>query len=215
MTDHDLHSIPDGEDERHDRRGFLSGLCCGALGAAALMLPTSLAAAAPRADVKTVVLRPGAPRPPAARVTARTLSLRHLHTGEDLRVTYWANGRYIPGATSRLNYFLRDWRNNQVKRIDPRLFDLLFDLRRKMDSSQPFEIVSAYRSPQTNAMLAAEFSGVARNSLHMQGMAADVILPGRDVSRLRRAAVAMKRGGVGYYSERFVHLDVGPVRSWG
>lgn len=146
---------------------------------------------------------------------SRSLSFYNLHTGESLDVTYWAEGRYVKPALVEANKLLRDFRTNEVAQIDIGLFDLLHDLRTKLDSVEPFQVISGYRSPATNAKLAAQSSGVARRSLHTRGMAADVRLPGRELSDLRRAAKIMKRGGVGFYAKsNFVHLDVGRPRYW-
>ncbi|MEX1206829.1 MAG: DUF882 domain-containing protein [Dongiaceae bacterium] len=145
----------------------------------------------------------------------RSLSFRHLHTGERLTATYWADGTYVGEALARIDRLLRDFRTDEVKAIDPRLLDLLNLLGRKMDSRTPFEVISGYRSPATNATLAAAGHGVATKSLHLRGMAIDVRLPGRRLKDLHRAALALRGGGVGYYpATDFVHVDVGRVRSW-
>jgi len=145
----------------------------------------------------------------------RSLSFVHLHTGERLRTTYWAGGDYLPDALGQINHILRDFRVDEVAAIDVRLIDLLTALRTKMDSDAPIEIISGYRSPVTNAALRARSTGVAKKSLHMRAMAIDIRLPGRDLADLRRAALDLKLGGVGYYPKSgFIHVDVGPVRHW-
>ncbi|MEO5375392.1 MAG: DUF882 domain-containing protein [Alphaproteobacteria bacterium] len=145
----------------------------------------------------------------------RSLAFEHLHTGEKLRRVYWAEGRYIPQALRDIHYLLRDYRTDEVRPINLGLLDLLYDIHRTVGSSKPFEIVSAYRSPRTNRMLANASDGVARRSFHVQGMAADVRLADRDLRKLRRVAMRLDRGGVGYYpASDFVHVDVGPQRSW-
>jgi uncharacterized protein YcbK (DUF882 family) len=145
----------------------------------------------------------------------RSLAFVHLHTGERLKTTYWAGGDYLPDALGQINYILRDFRVDEVAAIDLRLLDLLTALRTKMNSSAPFEIISGYRSPATNAVLRARSNGVAKKSLHMHAMAVDIRLPGRDLADLRRAALDLKLGGVGYYPKSdFIHVDVGPVRYW-
>lgn len=153
-----------------------------------------------------------------ARVLAdgqRTLSFHHLHTGESLRATYWADGNYVPGALGELNWLLRDFRTGEKIRMDVGLLDLLYRLRETMQSTAPFQIISAYRSPHTNAMLRRRSHGVAAHSLHMEGMAMDVRLPGRRLRDLRQAALHLRRGGVGYYPRsNFVHVDTGRVRFW-
>jgi uncharacterized protein YcbK (DUF882 family) len=143
------------------------------------------------------------------------LSFRHRHTDEVLNTVYYANGRYIPGALKEVNWLLRDFRSDEVKEIDPRLLDLLYAVHQRLEASQPFEIYSAYRSPATNAMLRREGWGVARNSLHMQGMAVDINLPGWEARHIGNCALSLQRGGVGFYRRsNFVHLDVGEVRTW-
>jgi uncharacterized protein YcbK (DUF882 family) len=145
----------------------------------------------------------------------RSLAFLHLHTGERLKTTYWTGGDYVPGALSEINHILRDFRVNEVAKVDVRLLDLLTALRAKMDSTAPFEIISGYRSPSTNAELRAKSGGVAKKSLHMQAMAIDIRLPGRDLAHLRQAALDLQMGGVGYYPKsNFIHVDVGPVRFW-
>lgn len=151
---------------------------------------------------------------PATKI--RTLNLVSLHTGERMRANYWRNGRYDSGALREINHFLRDHRTGDVYRIDPKLLDLVFDLHRRLrGSDKPFEIISGYRSPRTNAMLHETSSGVATQSLHMEGKAIDLRLPGVRLAKLRDTAKAMKVGGVGYYPEsKFVHVDTGRVRTW-
>lgn len=150
---------------------------------------------------------------PAA--SERGLSFRHLHTGECLKTVYWAEGRYIPSSLAAVDHLLRDFRTNDVVSIDVRLLDLLFALRRRLGSSEPFHVISGYRSPATNAALARRSRRVAKKSLHMRGMAVDVRLPGRDTRAVREAALLLRRGGVGFYPRAdFVHLDTGGVRAW-
>jgi len=145
----------------------------------------------------------------------RSLSFYNLHTAERLDAVYWADGEYIPDALAEINRILRDHRSGDVFPMAPRLLDMLAELRDRLESAQPFEIISGYRSPKTNAMLRAQGHGVAENSLHLKGMAADVRLPGRDLDLLRRAAISLKAGGVGYYpASQFVHVDIGRVRTW-
>lgn len=160
----------------------------------------------------------GASGPAAARVLPaprRVLSLVSLHTGERTSTCYWRDGRYDPEALARIDHLLRDHRTNDVTRIDVRLLDLLVALRRTLDSDSPFHVISGYRSPRTNQALATKGRGVARKSLHMQGMAIDIRLPGRDLDGLWRAARSLKLGGVGHYPKSgFIHVDVGRVRYW-
>lgn len=145
----------------------------------------------------------------------RMLKFDNLHTGEKLKTVYWQNGKYLPGSLAEINHILRDFRANEVKPIDTDLLDLLNIMQKKLETDRPFEIISGYRSPRTNAMLRGRSSGVARNSYHMRGMAIDIRVPGRELVQVRRAALDLSRGGVGYYpSSGFVHVDVGPVRAW-
>ena len=145
----------------------------------------------------------------------RSLAFQHLHTGEALSVTYWADGRYIAGALDALDRLLRDFRTGEQIRMDVGLLDLLHRLHGAMDTTAPFHVISGYRSPRTNAQLVRQGRGVSSRSLHMDGMAIDLRLPGRDLRDLRRAALALRRGGVGYYPRSgFLHLDTGRVRFW-
>ena len=149
-----------------------------------------------------------------ARAQSRSLSFYNLHTTERLKSVYWADGKYIPESLADINRVLRDHRNNEVFEISPRLLDTLCELRVLLETDQPIELISGYRPPVTNAKLRSEGHGVATNSLHMKGMAADVRIPGRNLARLRDAALSLKAGGVGYYPSQFVHVDIGRVRFW-
>ncbi|MBM3517248.1 MAG: DUF882 domain-containing protein [Alphaproteobacteria bacterium] len=151
----------------------------------------------------------------AAKRARKTLSFYNTHTGEWLRTEYAAKGRYVPEALREIDHFLRDHRTDEVHRIDPKLLDVLHALRLKLDSSEPFHVISGYRSPKTNAMLARQDGAVARRSQHVLGRAVDFRMPGRTLRTVRRAAMSLKAGGVGYYPRsRFVHVDVGRVRFW-
>lgn len=145
----------------------------------------------------------------------RTVSLHNLHTGERLSRTYWADGEYLREPLADISHLLRDFRTGEIHPMDPQLLDLLQRLQHQVGSRKPYEIISGYRSPKTNAMLRGESSGVAKKSLHMQGKAVDIRLPGQDLAKLRQAALRMKGGGVGYYPKsNFLHLDTGRVRHW-
>lgn len=145
----------------------------------------------------------------------RALSFLNLHTGETEAATYLVGGRYDSGALRAINWILRDWRTDEQAPMDVGLLDFLFDLRASLRTDEPFQIISGYRSPKTNAALAAKSNGVAKKSLHMKGMAADIRLAKQDLDRVVDAARAMKRGGVGrYVRSNFVHVDVGRPRSW-
>jgi uncharacterized protein YcbK (DUF882 family) len=183
-----------------NRRSFLG---YGAMATAAALVPG-------RAQAATA---------PAAGRRERTLSFFHnTHTGERLKIAYCCDGVYQPDALSQLNHLLRDFRVNQEKDIDPKLFDLLFELGGTLETDQPYHIISGYRSPQTNAMLrerGGAHTGVASSSLHMVGKAMDIRVPGVKLDHLRSAAASLKLGGVGFYpSSNFVHVDTGRVRYW-
>ena len=129
---------------------------------------------------------------------------------------YWVEGDYLADALKEVNYFMRDWRSNEIKTIDARTVDIMAAAHNLLDVSEPCMLISGYRCPATNAMLRARSSGVAKNSRHLRGQAADLRLSSRSVSQMYRAATACKAGGVGRYSRsNFVHMDCGPVRSWG
>ena len=146
---------------------------------------------------------------------ARSLALDNLHTGEQLKVDYWAEGDYVPDALASINRILRDFRTGEVHPIEPKLLDLLTLLRARLDTTESLAIISGYRSLKTNAALHEVSSGVASKSLHMQGMAIDIRVPGRPLTSLHAAALEMRAGGVGYYPKsNFVHVDVGRVRRW-
>lgn len=150
-----------------------------------------------------------------ARVRPRSVAFDNLHTGERLKVDYWADGRYLPDALNAVNRVLRDFRTNEVHAIDPKLLNLLDSLRLELDTPEPFQVISGYRSPATNALLHQASAGVAAHSMHMQGMAIDIRVHGRALKSIRAAALSLQRGGVGYYPRSdFVHVDVGRVRSW-
>lgn len=166
----------------------------------------TLATAAP------VLAMPGAA---LASVTPRVLRFSHLHTAERLEVEYSDGARYLPDALTAINQLLRDFRTGDVHSIDPRLLDLLHGLRTSTGSRRPFEIISGYRSPVTNASLRRHGDGVASGSLHMKGQAIDIRLADVPLAALRDAAWALGRGGVGYYpASNFVHVDTGRVRRW-
>jgi uncharacterized protein YcbK (DUF882 family) len=165
------------------------------------------------AAIPALLARPN--RDASAAPARRALALRNLHTGESLRRVYWEDGHFVPDALRDIDRVLRDYRTGEVHEIDRGLLQLLSDLRSRLDTAEPFEVISGYRSPATNALLQATTTGVASNSLHPRGMAVDVRVPGRPLPSLRAAAFALARGGVGYYPESdFVHIDVGRVRLW-
>ncbi len=145
----------------------------------------------------------------------RSVSFVHTHTGEKLSVDYWCDGQFQTQCLSPLNYFLRDFRTGEVASMDAGLLDILYQLQVLADRDNTFEVISAYRSPQTNAMLRKSSSEVAKKSLHMDGKAIDVRLTGFATKKLQQLALANQHGGVGFYAKSdFVHLDTGRVRSW-
>lgn len=145
----------------------------------------------------------------------RTISFLNLHTGEKLKATYWAEGQYQPDELKAINHVLRDHRTGDMHDMDNNLIEMLNLLHHKMNGKQPFHVISGYRSPKTNAMLSNNSNGVAKKSLHMQGKAIDIRLPGRQLSELRKTALDMKVGGVGFYpGSDFIHVDTGRVRQW-
>lgn len=147
----------------------------------------------------------------------RQLSFYHTHTGKRLDVVYARNGAYIPSALEEINRFLFDFRTGDAARMDPGLLDLIYDVRAALKSDGTYQVVSAYRSPKTNEMLRgrSKSNGVAKNSQHLLGKAIDVRLEGVKTAKLRDTALAMKRGGVGFYeASDFVHMDTGRPRSW-
>jgi len=146
----------------------------------------------------------------------KRIALYNIHTGESKNAIYWADGEYIAEEIESLNRLLRDFRTGEVHPIDIGLFDLLHDLKAEFTGSEkPYHIISGYRSPKTNSRLRRHSKGVAKHSLHMEGRAIDINLPGVDLAHLRLAARLMKRGGVGYYPKSgFVHVDTGRVRYW-
>ncbi len=143
------------------------------------------------------------------------LSLYHIHTGEQLSVIYRENGKIIPDALTAIDHLLRDFRTGQIQAIEVELLDTLSALYAAFDRRGRFEVISGYRSPRTNQALSRITTGIAKNSLHMYGRAIDVRLTSAATDSLRTAALALRRGGVGYYPEsNFVHVDTGAVRTW-
>ncbi|MFV8817742.1 DUF882 domain-containing protein [Haliea sp. E17] len=181
--------------KRHlNRRHFLRGLTAGAA-LASTGLPTLARAAAASGQ--------------------RLVAMHNLHTGESLEAAYWADGALRPEVLVQVNQFLRDHRTGDVHSIDTDLLDQMYQLQRASGVERPFEIISGYRSPATNASLHNASSGVAVKSLHMQGKAIDIRLPGVRLAQLRDSALSLQAGGVGYYAQSdFIHIDTGRVRRW-
>ena len=146
----------------------------------------------------------------------RRIRMYSGRTGERIDMVYWIDGKYIKDALREVNHFMRDWRTSDTINMDTRTIDIMAAAHNLMDANDPYMLLSGYRSPKTNAMLRSKSRGVARNSLHLKGQAADVRLNSRTVSQMARAALACRAGGVGKYSRsNFVHMDCGEVRSWG
>lgn len=178
------------------RRAFLGGI------------GVSLAAATPAFSAAPAILKKAG--------NFRALSLVNGHTAERLNCVYWIDGKYVPEALEAFNYILRDWREELVKPIDPATIDIMAATHDLLDCSEPFDVVSGYRCPKTNAMLRERGRGVAKNSYHLKGMAVDLACRARSVRQVASAARSLGAGGVGRYSRsEFTHVDSGPVRHWG
>jgi uncharacterized protein YcbK (DUF882 family) len=176
------------------RRGILAGLAAALLGLSA-----------------------GAPRIEAAYGSTRTISLYHIHTKETITITYKKDGKYLPEALKKLNWFLRDWRENKATEMDPKTIDLLWEMHEELGSKEPIHIICGYRSEGTNNMLRRTVGGQAKRSYHIRGQAIDAAFPDIPVKQMRYSALIRERGGVGYYPTSgipFVHVDSGPVRAW-
>jgi uncharacterized protein YcbK (DUF882 family) len=147
--------------------------------------------------------------------THKTIALHNPSTGDQLALTYFEQGRYIKEALRDINYLLRDYHSGDVHPIDPMLVDQLYDLKQLLGIRRPIQVISGYRSPATNHQLRRQSQRVAKHSLHMEGRAIDIRIEGMSTRVLKNAALAMQRGGVGYYHrEDFVHLDTGDIRAW-
>jgi len=209
------------------RRALLTAGLVGVAGAATVArsqeAPPTGPEAGPRDDPEDVAPdfllspTPLTPPPPGP----RHLRFHHLHTGQDLEAVYWENGRYVWDALQAINLLLRDFRSLESHPIDVRLLDILFTLQSLTGSKEPYRIISAFRSPETNQMLSDQSAAtngvtqVAKKSLHMEGKAMDVRLNDVSLTGFRDAALALQGGGVGYYADSaFVHVDIGPVRTW-
>jgi uncharacterized protein YcbK (DUF882 family) len=183
------------------------------MGLAGLSLASPALASAQAIDYAQLGIQPFRPDPASSE--PRAITLKNLHTDESLEAVYWDKGDYVPDALEAVNWVLRDYRTDERHPISPALLDVLTTLRAQVGSSLPFQVISGYRSAQTNAMLREKSAEVAQHSLHMDGLAIDLWLDDVDLDRLHAAALDLSRGGVGYYPvTRFIHLDVGPVRRW-
>jgi uncharacterized protein YcbK (DUF882 family) len=147
----------------------------------------------------------------------RTISFHHVHTDENITITYKRNGRYDEAALKKLDWFMRDWRKEQETHMDPHLFDLLWEAYRETGATQSIDVICGYRSPETNSMLRARSNGVAQFSQHINGQAMDFFIPGVPLEKIREVGLRLQRGGVGFYptsGSPFVHLDTGTIRHW-
>ena len=179
----------------------------------ALAAPARAVPAAPVAAPAALIAAPAVQTRPAADV--RRLFLHNLHTGDKVKTVYWADGEYIDDALADVRFALRDWRNGQQHAMDRGLFDIFHELSARLETDRPFQIISGYRSPRTNAMLRGRSRGVAEHSQHTVGKAIDVRVQGVELANLRDAALSVGAGGVGFYPvSNFVHVDTGRVRQW-
>lgn len=145
----------------------------------------------------------------------RSVNLYNIHTGEHLKTVYWSGGRYVPSSLHAINHLLRDYRSGDIHPMDPHVLNVITAVHHKFGNKGPLHIISGYRSPATNTWLASMSDGVARNSLHMQGKAVDIRIPGHSVGSVGRAARSLRAGGVGTYpASDFVHIDTGRIRYW-
>ena len=185
------------------RRAFLRASSVVALSAASSFAVPALAKVAAPAVIGTKY------------IDCRTLVMNNIQNGEKLRSDYWVEGSYITDELTHINKFLRDYRNNKVFPIDPKLLDLVHQLGDAVDARSGLEIICGYRSPETNEWLRKHSDGVAEHSLHLKGRAIDMCIPGRSLKKTHEAALALGLGGVGYYPESdFIHVDTGRVRRW-
>lgn len=146
----------------------------------------------------------------------RSVRLFNKRTGDWINTVYWVDGQYVSEALHAISHLMRDWRQNEVAPISPATIDIIAATWRKLETSEPFEVISGYRTPETNALLRSRGRGVARKSYHVKAMAADLKLEGRSVAQIARAAKSLRAGGVGMYTRaKFVHVDSGPLRDWG
>lgn len=184
------------------RRRLIGGLIAASAAASASMAAGGRALAAP-------AINTGAG-------DVRLINLTNPRTGDRVNSVYWIEGEYLPEVMAEIDFLMRDWRRDLVVRISPEVVDIMAAAHKKLDTREPFTVFSGYRSPQTNQMLRRRNRGVARNSYHMKGMAADLHLKERSVAQMYRAAHSLGAGGVGRYTRSsFVHMDCGPVRTWG
>lgn len=196
------------------RRQFLKNFACGSL---MLIGATTSATALARTHhvLRRATVHNHKPLQPQIKKSYKELALINPNTGESLRRVYYQDGQLITEALQEFNYLLRDYHTQAVHTIDTNLLDQLHDLKHLLAINKPFEVVSAYRSPYTNATLRRQSHGVAKHSLHMEGRAIDIRVTGFPTQHIRNAALALAKGGIGYYPDtNFVHLDTGDHRTW-
>lgn len=194
------------------KRNFLKQLACGSLLAAS---GSGIASASVRHVYYRSSHKESVLHPVNKKEIHKALALHNINTGDKLKLTYFERGRYIKEALHEINYLFRDNHTGDVHPIDPLLLDQLYDLKQSLAINKAIAVVSGYRSPFTNAHLRNQSRGVAKHSLHMEGRAIDIRVEGLAIKTIRNAALAMRRGGVGYYAQAgFVHLDTGEVRTW-
>jgi len=165
--------------------------------------------------VASALSLPALARAAVAAPHERSLRFYNTHTGETLKSVFWAEGQFIPDALQDINRLLRDHRSNTIHTIDPELLVLVDRVSAQFGTNNVIHVISGYRSPETNRKLAAASGGVAKHSLHLEGQAMDLRIPGRDLKQVHKAALALQGGGVGYYQDsQFVHMDTGRLRHW-
>lgn len=211
------------------RRGFLSGMVqlVGGVGLSTVPLFTTPSQTdslwiAPQKSIFNITppvcdhsVNPSAVKAVSKQVSEMMMSFYNRHTGESLKkCAFWVEGKFVPEALKDINKLFRDHRTNTIHAIDRDLLTLLHQIRQKLGTTEPFHLISGYRSPKSNCMLASNSQGVAKKSLHLVGKAADIYVPGRSLKHVQGAAKALSRGGVGRYTQ-FVHVDTGRVRYWG
>src|SRR5271165_7441556 len=191
---------------------FLAGISATMASRCGATAPRAVMAAA----LIAVVLAPNSTESAVANGDTRTVVFSNQHTSESGSFTYMINGVYDQAVLDKLNWFMRDWRLNEPTKMDPRLFDIIWEVYRESGSRQPVNVFSAYRSPQTNAMLRRRSRGVAEHSQHMEGKAIDAHFEDVGPGRIRDIAMRMQEGGVGFYPTgvTWVHIDSGSVRYW-
>ena len=167
------------------------------------------------AVLATALSVPGLARAAVAAPNERVLRLYNTHTGESVKSVFWAEGQFIPDALADINKLLRDHRNDSIAAMDPQLLMLLDRVSSTLGAGSMLHVISGYRSPESNAKLAKASGGVAKHSMHLEGKAIDIRMPGKNLALLHKAALNVRGGGVGYYPEsQFVHLDTGRPRNW-